>query len=99
MSFEITAQYEELDQVATRFDNQSEAIRDTYVRVLRAVEALEEGGWIGEGANSFFQEMRSEVGPSTIRLFNALERAGQVTRQISSRLRQAEEEAAGYFKR
>ncbi|MFZ2488106.1 MAG: WXG100 family type VII secretion target, partial [Anaerolineae bacterium] len=64
----------------------------------QSLRALQSGGWEGRGAAAFFGEMSSEVLPALNRLGAALQQAQQVTRQISSVLRAAEEEASQPFR-
>jgi WXG100 family type VII secretion target len=99
MPFEIRAQYEELDQVANRFSAQAQAVASMRQRVRQRMDALEGGGWIGKGADSFYNEMNSEVLPAVERLRSALEEASDVTRRIVSVLHEAEDEASSLFKR
>jgi WXG100 family type VII secretion target len=54
--------------------------------------------WIGRGSKAFFNEMRGEVIPATLRLQQALEEAGRVTKEISQTMQQADEEASSPFR-
>lgn len=98
MADEIKADYDQLGQVATRFSNQSQAVEDM-LRDLRAkLEKLENGGWIGEGADAFFTEMNDEVIPAVTRLMEALVEGSQVTNEVSRHVRDAEEQASATFR-
>lgn len=94
---EIQADYEQLEQVSSRFNNQSQAIQQMLQRVKSSMDKLEGGGWIGRGSDSFFNEMQDEVLPASTRLQDALAQAGQLTQQIAQTVRTAEEEAGGLF--
>mgnify|MGYP001286607617 FL=1 len=94
----IQVQYDTLEQIAVRFGQQAEAAAQTQGRVQQSLRALQSGGWEGRGAAAFFGEMSSEVLPALNRLGAALQQAQQVTRQISSVLRAAEEEASQPFR-
>jgi hypothetical protein len=59
--------------------------------------ALEQGGWEGQGATAFYDEMQNEVFPAMQRLMSALSEAQMVTLQIRDIIWQAEEEAASVF--
>src|SRR6185503_8318252 len=61
-------------------------------------DVLEEGDWLGTGADKFYQEMNSQVLPTVARLAQALEQASATTKQISRIMKQAEGEAASLFK-
>ena len=98
MPDEVRADYEQLEQVSARMANQSKAIQDMLNMVRSRMDPLESGSWIGRGSNAFFSEMNGEVLPASQRLQQALEEAGQVTRQIAQTMKQAEEEAAAPFR-
>jgi WXG100 family type VII secretion target len=98
MADEIRADYDKLGQVAGRFDKQAQQINEMIRKVKADFEKLEHGGWIGQGADAFFQEMRGVVLPASQRLESALKNGSQVTKEISQRMHQAEEEASSPFK-
>ena len=95
----IQAQYEILDDIAGRFQRQSELTTQQAERLRRVVEGLQDGGWVGRGAKSFFDEMEKDVMPAVQRLIYALSQAQSTTLQIAQILREAEEEAALPFMR
>jgi WXG100 family type VII secretion target len=97
MADEIKAVYDELETVASRFNNQSEAIQQMYQYIRNSMQNLEDG-WIGRGSDAFFSEMESEVLPATQRLQNALEEASRVTKEIIQVVQQADEEASAPFR-
>jgi WXG100 family type VII secretion target len=98
MSDEIKADYEALEAISSKFADQSSEMGKMLQQVKRSMDPLENGGWVGRGSNSFFSEMNGEVIPASDRLVRALEEAGQITNQISQKVKQAEEEASGLFK-
>jgi WXG100 family type VII secretion target len=97
MSDTIQAEYDQLEQVASRFMNQSQAIQQMLQQVRSSMSNLE-GEWIGEGSESFFSEMEDEVMPASQRLQQALEEAGQVTKKIVEIVKQGEDEASSRFR-
>ncbi|MCB0109825.1 MAG: WXG100 family type VII secretion target, partial [Caldilineaceae bacterium] len=94
----IQAKYDELDQLANRFGNQARAQSDLQQQVRRAVQALQNGGWEGQGAAAFFSEMNGRIFPAQQRLIAALEQARTTTLEIKVILQRADEEAAQPFK-
>lgn len=94
----VRASYNELNDASRRFAAQSEAIAASLNQVKNSMAPLEGGGWIGEAASSFYNEMNGDVLPAVDRLRNALEVAGQITQQIANTLKQAEQQASGLFK-
>jgi WXG100 family type VII secretion target len=98
MSDEIRADYDQLEEVASRFANQSQVIQQMLQKVRSSMGKLEDGGWIGRGSDAFFQEMQSEVLPASLRLQEVLDEASQVARNIVQIVRQAEDEASSPFR-
>ncbi|MCB9126857.1 MAG: WXG100 family type VII secretion target [Ardenticatenales bacterium] len=93
----IQANYNKLEEIAKRFEANSEAVAEMQKQVQRVFNNLHDGGWIGRGSDAFFEEMTHDVLPATARLASALQEASQVTRKISEILQQADQEAAAPF--
>ena len=98
MAEEIRAHYDELDQVSTQFSNLAQVVQDMEQKVKASYGKLRDKGWIGMGAEAFFDEMESLVFPATDRLGQAFTEASQTTKKISQSVRQAEQEASNLFK-
>ena len=94
----IQANYDELTSIANQFAQEAASIEQLLNKVQSLVGDLQNGGWIGRGANSFFSEMNDEVFPAVGRLVHALEDAGNATKQIGNIVSQAEHEASTLFK-
>ncbi len=94
----VQTDYDALDTLARRFQQQNQQTIALKQRVDRGVNALRSGGWQGEGATAFVQEMERIVNPATQRLIDALAEAKTVTLQVKELIRQAEEEAASVFR-
>jgi len=95
---EVKADYDQLEQVASKFASQSQAAEQILQQVRSSMEPLESGGWIGRAASEFFNEMYSEVLPACQRLISVLNDAAQATKDISETLHRAEDEACGPFR-
>lgn len=93
----IQCDYDELGNIANQFMQEATGIADLTSKIQSLVDELEGGGWIGRGAESFYAEMHDLVFPGLQRLSQALEDAGQATKQINNILSQAEQEASGQF--
>lgn len=94
----IEADYDQLNAVASRFNNQSQCIQQMIQNVQSRLGNLQSGGWIGEGADSFYSEMDSLVLPAVNRLKEAMTEASRVTQLIAQTVQQAEEEACSCFR-
>jgi WXG100 family type VII secretion target len=90
----IRADYEQLQKIATSFSTQAANSQRTLKQVKSQMDILQRGDWIGRGARAFYKEMDQDVLPALQRLVKALERASQVTQQISRIVKEAEDEAA-----
>ncbi|MBX3010465.1 MAG: WXG100 family type VII secretion target [Caldilineaceae bacterium] len=98
MSDEIRADYDQLEQIATRFSRQAQEVQQMLQQVRNSMGKLENGGWIGRGSQAFFAEMNSKVLPASNRLQQALTEASRSVKEISQTIRQAEEEASAVFR-
>ena len=94
----IQAQYDALDEIAQRFQYQGEAQANLKRLLQQRFAGLQQGGWVGRGAQDFFSEMEGEVFPAIDRLIQAMDQAVRVTSQIKQILLEAEREAAAPFK-
>ena len=88
------ANYDQLAQIAQRFGREAEATQRMLNDVRSAMNVLEGGDWVGQGARAFYAEMNSAVLPSLMRLTRALADAQRVTIQISREIKAAEDAAA-----
>lgn len=97
MSEEIRADYDELKTVVSRFAAQSQSVEELQQKVRSAMEKLEDGGWMGLGADAFFAEMQGVVLPAVGRLIEALADASRTTNEIATTVQNAEQEASAPF--
>jgi WXG100 family type VII secretion target len=97
MADKVQADYEQLGQVSSQFANQSQVIQELLQKVRSSMQQLEDGGWIGRGADSFFSEMQSVVFPAIQRLESSLNDASSTTKQIAQNMQQAEQDAQSLF--
>ena len=93
----IQADYEQLGQIASQFAQQGDRTLALGRQVYNCMSELQNGGWIGVGAQRFYNEMDSLVLPGLERLMNALNTGAAQTERISQILRSAEEQAGQLF--
>lgn len=98
MANHVRAQWQELQQIAQGFQQQSEAANDMAQSISSKMQPLQDGGWIGMGSDAFFQEMEELVTPGVKRLIDALAEASQKASQIAQTLSEHEQQASGLFK-
>lgn len=93
----LQAEYETLEEIASRFAHAAEANLEHQNRLRQIFSQLEQGGWRGRGAESFFHEMNDQIFPALNRLVAGLSEGSTTVQQISALLAAAEEEAANQF--
>jgi WXG100 family type VII secretion target len=94
----IQSDYDQLEAIATRFRGQAARTDAVQEHLKRRVEALQGGGWQGQGAVAFYGEMDAQIFPAMVRLARALEEAQSTTLKIAQIIRTAEQEAAQPFR-
>lgn len=97
MADKLEVNYDQLQGFMKSFDSEADEIQALMKQTQSRVEDLHGGGWVGKGADNFFNEMQSEILPALNRMVHALRVAGQTTREIAEIFNQAEEETQGYF--
>ncbi len=53
----VRADYDPLQTIAQQFDQQAHAIQQTLRQIQDALNTLQQGDWVGAGANQFYAEM------------------------------------------
>lgn len=94
----IQCDYDQMSAVADLFGRQAAETEALTREISRCVGNLQQGGWLGLGAQSFYDEMLDLVFPALGRLSGALHEGEQTSIKISQMLADAEEEAAKLFR-
>src|SRR3990170_176335 len=71
----VRADYDQLARIAAAFDRQSSETQRLLKDITQKAQTLENGDWVGRGADAFYREMDSQVLPSLKRLASALDEA------------------------
>jgi WXG100 family type VII secretion target len=98
-SNKIQLNYEEIFGVRDRFSRQADVINTMMQNISSKLDVLQNGGWIGRGAEAFFQEMQNDVLPGVRRLQGALAQASSELQRMSDHAREIEEAAGAIFRR
>jgi WXG100 family type VII secretion target len=93
----IQADYDELAAIANQFAQEATSTEQLTNQIMNLVGQLEGGGWIGRGADAFYNEMHDLVEPGLTRLARALEDAGSAVKQINNIMTNAEHDASSLF--
>ncbi len=95
----IQINYDDMQSVSTKFSNQADVIAQMKQQIQSKMDALTNGGWIGQGANTFSTEMDEKVMPTIQKLHDSLEAAAFLTGQIMDHFHQVEQDASALFKK
>ncbi len=90
----LRADYENLNAMAAQFDTIALTGESWLLKVYQQVDELRNGGWTGQSANAYLDEMDQEVLPKSHVLLASLGEAGQAVRHVIKILRDAEAQAA-----
>ena len=90
--------YQQLDAVARRFQQESEAVSLLQQQMRARTADLCGRGWQGQGAIQFQDEMDHQILPSLGRMAQALALSAQTLQTMMQIFRQAEEEAAALYR-
>jgi WXG100 family type VII secretion target len=96
--YKVQANYDDLGNAAGVFSKESDQTQQLTQQVKGVFDGLRGGGWIGKGAEAFFQEMEELVFPGLDRLTRALSDASSAAKRIADTFKQAEDEACGLFR-
>jgi len=89
--------YDEMQTIINQLQTEEEDVRALFNQTKSKVESLHGSQWMGEAADKFFNEMENTVLPKTAKMLYALNVAGQVAKQITHIIHQADEETKGFF--
>lgn len=95
MSDIISIDKDKMRAIAASFDEESENVQRVIGSVNSQLGVLRNGGWVADAASRFYQQMDEDVVLAMNRLRSALTMAGSQTREITSLLDSAEDEACG----
>jgi len=93
----VQVDYAFLERIASFFAQESERVNGALKTLRRQMDSLQQGGWIGRGANAFYSEMEQSILPSLQRLGTALEISGVTVKQMMQVYQSAEIEARRLF--
>lgn len=92
----VQSDYEGLEQIAQRFNQQADVISQLIQSVKNSMEPLT-SSWLGDASVAFFEEMENDVSPANQRLQELFAESGAKTAEIARVLEDAEEEAKNVF--
>ena len=90
----IRTDYVQLKQIADKFGRESQQLAQMLQTMRASKQQLQDGDWVGQGAQAFYREMDADVLPSLARLVKAMASAQRVTLALRDTIQQAERDAA-----
>ncbi|MCL4255552.1 MAG: WXG100 family type VII secretion target, partial [Anaerolineae bacterium] len=97
MADRIEVDYAQLEKLGGLLVQRAETIENQMNRLRQSMDGLR-NAWKGEASEDFFVEFEDRAMPSMRRLYDVLNRTGQVLKQVSQTYRQAEEQGGNLFK-
>lgn len=97
MGDKIEANYQELQQIAKKFQGESMEINQLASQTRQKSDQLIATGWKGRGADTFAAEMNGRILPALGNLTKALNEAAAASNRIGQTFQNAEEECKSYF--
>lgn len=94
----IRVDYGKLDQIKQKLAHQADICAEMQSQLLIRTTNLQQGGWTGDAAVAFYNEMQDVIFPALKRLNHALDEAGYTVQQIIEIFGSAENEASSSFK-
>jgi len=91
----VHTNHDALKQVAGQFESDAGIVKQATSQLQSHLQALKGGGWKAPAATQFYNLMENEILVGLNRLTNGLGQGSQVTRQVSTIMQQAEEQAKG----
>ncbi|MHB8628845.1 MAG: WXG100 family type VII secretion target [Aggregatilineales bacterium] len=95
----IQADYDQLLNSVQIADQCHDAINQQWQTTLNRFHDLQDGGWVGESAGAFFDEMNGLIQPAMDRLLTAFQQVSSTTAQIVEIFQGAEQSAKARFSR
>jgi WXG100 family type VII secretion target len=92
MAEKIVVNFEILTTVTSNVQQQADQVQQIINVLSPKIEDLRAGGWIGKGANAFYQEMDNLVMPTLVALKKALEETQTTFKQMATDFDNADDE-------
>lgn len=90
--------YEALGGIATQVNGLAQTTQESEASLLRGLEPLENGDWVGDDADLFFGEMRDDILPAVGRLIDLLLETAAALGEVVAEVRAEEEGLCAMFR-
>jgi len=92
MEGKIQYNYDELEGVVREFQDLSSDLQQTANKIMQKKEALRGGGWKGQGAEKFYQEMDDKILPALKKSSMAMDTAADRIRKKMDTMKAMEDQ-------
>lgn len=92
MAEKVVVNFETLNTISSNMQQQADQVQQLINTLTPKIEDLRAGGWIGNGANAFYQEMDNAVTPTLEALKKALEETQDAFTQMATDFNNADDE-------
>src|SRR3990172_10736604 len=99
MEKKIQYQYDQLEALVREFQDLSSDLQQTANRVTQKKDALQTGGWKGQGAEKFYQEMDQVVLPALKRAHMAMDSSAERIRKKMEQMKAMEDSLKSVMRR
>lgn len=93
----VAIQYDQMHQIKSQFEQQSQFIKQTMDELTNHMQVLQSGGWIADAADAFYGSMNDDVLLGVQRLIQALVQSAETCELLIQRYEAAEEETRASF--
>jgi len=97
MADTVQVDYEQMESISQRFQDQAQQVRAQVQKISQQLEVLKNGAWVGPNATKCFDIFDGTLLPACQRLHQALDTASSTTKQVAKMVRDADEETKGLF--
>lgn len=97
MGDKIEVNYQELQQIAKKFQGESSEVNQLLTQTRQRTDQLIATGWKGRGSDTFAAEMNGRILPALGKLVKALNEASAASGRIAQTFQNAEDESKSYF--
>lgn len=97
MPLSLQSDYDYLQRVAKQLSDHADEVRIAMLRIQQHVHSLEDGGWLGQAADRFYDDMHAATLPFLKQLDSDLDQTGTDTARLITLFQQSDERSRTYF--
>jgi WXG100 family type VII secretion target len=98
MSDQVQVNYEQMNEVSTRFAKQADVVQTMLQMLLGKLDPLKGGSFMGQAADAFYAEMDDVLLPAVRKLYDLLSDSNATAKDVSQVFHKADNDAASHCK-